>query len=713
MSAVSVRIAITVGLLGLVFAFVVFISGPSAILEAAASISYYQLAVILISMAFATALAILRLQFLARDLGYSISLREASKAFAVGYLVGIFTPQLLGQLIGRGAVLARRDIPFAATLTITGYERLAALFVSLALATAGAFILFGSVAVKLNLDGYNFLRLCIGVALAALCGAVLVWGGSAYRALKKIQLSHVRRFARSAVISALIQSATMAAYVTGASHFAPHATFTQVAAASALVMLSASIPISLAGWGIRELSAVAALGLIGVAPSASLAVAVVIGASTIPIATVLVMLDAALPDGKLLANSGLTAGPRTKVPDYTTALAWILPISIATLVFFQQFFPTAHGAINLNLADPAAVLAAMLSVGVWISQRGWPEMRIRHFWPYVLATTIVIAISIALGMSSIGWTSWAVVNKGVGWLVLLCYVASGVLIVQYGGEAGFNRLVTTFAVSGCTVVLLVVILAFVDAGHLPDRAEGFAQNANGFAFQMLMVAACCIALNTGRARLCCLALVILGLWCSHSRAGEAAAVAMGFAYVALVVSEKGWRFSLLVCAVGVAIGLGAAIAFISSAAFKLHLQQINTSDYEHVYSLMEGWRMFKSHPILGAGIGAFIHEHPNFDDGRGLIIHSTPLWLLAETGLVGASVFAMTFVRFVVTELRRWRLHDVPGRVLLFAVLGMGAMSSMHELLYQRTFWLLLGASAACKVVPSIGGKSNLDEVET
>jgi uncharacterized membrane protein YbhN (UPF0104 family) len=652
-------------------------------------------------MAAATGLASFRLKILAADIGYSISFREATRAFSVGYLVGTFTPQIVGQLVGRGAVLAKRDIPFAATLTITGYERVAALFVSVVLATIGAIVLFGSVGMKLNVHGYSFLYLCLGVALATSAGGLLIWGDAAHRTLKTIQFIHIRRFGRSALISGLTQSATMAAYVVGASQFAPHVPLAQIAAASALVMLSASIPISLAGWGIRELSAVAALGLLGIAPSASLAVAVIIGASTIPIAAGLVLSDTLLPHKERPARAPRPADFASDVPDYTTSLAWILPISVATLIFFQQFFPTNSGAINLNLADPVAVIAGLMFVGVWISRRRWPPMRLNYFWPHAVAATAVIACSIVVGMTSIGWTSWAVLNKGVGWLVLLCYFSSGALIVQYGGKDGFRALAETFVVSGCSTVLLAVVGALATTGHLPARAAGFAQNANAYAFQMLMVAVVCIALGRWY-RLNGVAIALFGVWVSHSRAAEASAVVMAVAYATLLAFDRRPRLALLACSVAAGIASIAAYAFITSASFQANLDRLNTSDSEHVRSVIEGWQMFLRHPVLGAGLGVFIHRHPGFDNGLGLIIHSTPVWLLAETGLIGTAIFVAPFVRMAATELRRWPLQDSVGRVLLFVLVGMGTMSTLHELLYQRTFWLLLGLCIACEIAPAM-----------
>src|SRR6185295_11755407 len=56
------------------------------------------------------------------------------------------------------------------------------------------------------------------------------------------------------------------------------------------------------------------------------------------------------------------------------------------------------------------------------------------------------------------------------------------------------------------------------------------------------------------------------------------------------------------------------------------------SSIDRMASLRAGWAMFIDHPILGSGLGAFLQEYKS-TSGAPLVIHSTPLWLLAETGI--------------------------------------------------------------------------------
>ncbi|MGH7015368.1 MAG: methyltransferase domain-containing protein, partial [Stellaceae bacterium] len=117
-------------------------------------------------------------------------------------------------------------------------------------------------------------------------------------------------------------------------------------------------------------------------------------------------------------------------------------------------------------------------------------------------------------------------------------------------------------------------------------------------------------------------------------------------------------------------------------------------DTERWTSLVGGARMFLAHPIFGAGLGAFVlsfaREHGTFT-----IIHSTPLWLLAETGLVGFAVFAAAYLYVLRREIRGSieNSTDAAGILLVLSLLAFGLMAQVHDLMYQRVFWLLVGAA--------------------
>src|ERR1700674_1887758 len=89
-------------------------------------------------------------------------------------------------------------------------------------------------------------------------------------------------------------------------------------------------------------------------------------------------------------------------------------------VFFQVHVPLREGLINVNLADPAAIIGAGLFLAVGFgSFEARPVWRLRFLELYVVAATLVLAFSLLHGILVIGPTEWAVTNKFLGWLFCL------------------------------------------------------------------------------------------------------------------------------------------------------------------------------------------------------------------------------------------------------------------------------------------------------
>jgi hypothetical protein len=120
-------------------------------------------------------------------------------------------------------------------------------------------------------------------------------------------------------------------------------------------------------------------------------------------------------------------------------------------------------------------------------------------------------------------------------------------------------------------------------------------------------------------------------------------------------------------------------------------------------SLSDGLAMFLQSPLVGAGLGAFMNAN-----GGILQIHSTPIWLLAETGLIGLIIFATPAIRLFVASWREGRADPIAA-MTVSVLLAFALMSSVHEMMYQRVLWLLLGAAAVRTVIaappPAAGGR--------
>lgn len=679
-------------------------------------------------------LASARLQLIAHDLGYPMRLRDALAALSLGQIAGSLFFQIVGQTAARTAFLSRRGMPLSGTLVITGYERLAALLVSVLIATGGAWFLFGRITVDLEHGGAAFVKLAVGLVLAVIAGAAFAWGKGVSQSLRRVAGPQAAgRIIRVIMLSVLIQLSTMAAYIVAARALAPMVDIGALAAAAAVVMLAAALPISLAGWGIRELSAIYALGIIGLPKEKALIVAVVVGCAALLVVGVLALVALLVP------RSGpppvkAAAGERI---DYAALLAWSVPVAAATAVFFQIHIPLARAPLNVNLADPVALVGALLFAAGAVRAGRLPSWRLPALNLHLALMTAVLAAAFLYGWSAHGWSGWAFTNRLVGWFVLLAYLATGALVVRVAGAIGFSVLTSTFVAVALAIVLIDAVIFAVIAANFQVpmeivryRIEGFTQNANAFALQLLLAIAALLSWPATRPRgqVLALTLALLGLWLTGSKAGLLALgavllvgvalgaariprlVAAGVASAALVLIIN-WLPDLIfaLAQTGKIVAHAARELFCSGcepapeagalvkrdfSALGVVASGYESSRTERAASLQAAWQMFLQHPVFGSGLGAFLEQHAR-QTGAPLVIHSTPLWLLAETGIVGLLVFAAPILRILTQAIGPARREDAAARFLVLGSVGFCVMASVHEMLYQRPLWLLLGAALA------------------
>ncbi|WP_068016535.1 O-antigen ligase family protein [Rhodoplanes sp. Z2-YC6860] len=545
--------------------------------------------------------------------------------------------------------------------------------------------------------------------MAAICGAS--WLG--YGALARQTLAPLftaRLIAQTFILlllALLVQIPTMAAYVLATHALAPQTKVDDLLAASTIVMFAASIPISFAGWGVREMSAIAALGAVGVAVNDAFAAAIVIGAGSILAMTFLLAVGGAAQGGKHSDEKALEAAIPTR--DYAQALAWCLPIAAAVSVLFQIYVPIGTGLLNVNLADPIALLAGSLFLLQAITTRTLPRWRVGGVNIAAVAATVMLGASLLIGASRFGLTDWALINRFVGWFVLLAFAATGALITTVAGRKGLRVMLLSYVGAALGVAVIEIVLVAISelTNELPQlvepgNIEAFALNRNFFAFQLLMAACVGIVLiESQRLRIVTLALLMAALWYSGSRSGWLAFLTTMVAAISTRhASIKEIAFGLAGAAA--CIGAIAAIAALNSspgaqlgAISGPELLPSSGSTAERLLSMTRGWEMFLDHPIFGAGLGAFRNLNIRTGDSViPLLIHSTPLWLMAELGLIGLIVFAAPGLTILITQFRLARTEPMAA-IAFLCIVSFAVMGGPAEMIYQRTFWLIIGATLA------------------
>jgi uncharacterized membrane protein YbhN (UPF0104 family) len=664
---------------------------PKTIADALLAFSWQTIAVVGLLLFAGAALAGPRLRSIAHQMGHNLTFGEAMQAMAFGQIGNTLSIQFFGQVAVRTALLRSRGLHLPENIALTSLEKLAAIVVSLSFALGGAFWLFGGVALRLDQGGFNFLHVVLGSLCAVAGGGLVGWAHLVRRAVRdRPAWDLIRPLLVSVAYTVCIQLCTAAAYVVAAMALAPGANVVDLAAASFVIMFAASLPISLSGWGVRELSAVFVLKAIGIPPGTAVAIAVTVGTLSLLVIAAIAASSLFLPKRPVATAPAFP--PHREAPDIATALAWLVPLLVATLIVIQIKAPTASGLLNVNPADPLAVIGAALFVHA-IYKNGAPAWRVSILPWHVATMTAAIILSFLIGVLSFGLTDWAVFNRLLGWLVLLAYASTGALIVQAAGATGASICVKTFvgAVVGVVAVGLSMI-AGQNAGlnlsaHFPVLPlEGLSGNRNGFAFLIVMALACTPVIGGNSV---VLALLGLGVWFTGSLAGMGTA-----ALVVLTGYLQGYfpALTMIKAAIFAAaiVLLFAAAPMLATTAGEATLSVAYYSDYsmaERLKSLHGGLELFLQHPLFGAGLGAYMDAQTRL--GAPLVIHSTPLWLLAEMGLAGFAAFAWFGWKLVRNSIAS---KDRESAALLLAVLGFCAFGAVHDMMYQRSIWLLAGA---------------------
>lgn len=410
--------------------------------------------------------------------------------------------------------------------------------------------------------------------------------------------------------------------------------------------------------------------------------------------------------------------------------AWGLGMVVAVAVFFQFHLFLPGGLINLNFADPFAALSLVaVSVHMLVSRK-LPVWRIERFNLALGMISLMILLGFIRGWLEIGITQWALGGRLLGWLVLLGYLSAGYLIVANLGAHGLRRLADTLIATIAIVVVLQVTLRLLanwginSGAQLTINFEGYAANRNAFAFQLLSVLTLLLGYSkvyarysiishySGRSLVFSLLLGILlaGLAWSGSRTGILTGVVM------LLLAGAGRLANYRI--------LGLGLIFAAVFLFGVHLAeqegpvnvqiqaeqrgqgkvQVQTnfsyeaSDQKRLVVLRRGFDLWLQSPVLGAGLGVF-HAKSQEWLGRPQVIENSLLWILAEFGLLGAGVCVWVFF-LLAGHVFRYGMNSPARRILLLLLVAFSMFSLLHEIFFQRIFWLVLGAVLAQSPFP-------------
>lgn len=655
-------------------------------------------------------LSFLRFHYSFRILGIRVSLSDALRSFLVGHLGSLLIFSVVGQAVGRAAILTNAGVSASAVTFLSLVERMIALGSLLVFALIGGFYTLGSLGFDMEHGGLYLVNLLVSLPLI-----FLIYAFFNRRRIRILFAQLADRLSWAAIagcffLSVIAHCAMLAAFYVQFSAYNQPVPVASAVGALAVVMFLAALPISFAGWGIRELSAAHVLGQLGVPAAIGVAVGAAIGLLSLLLVAVCFVATLFLsirPNSRpRFAVEGI--GVEATRHDIDRLFAALVSVLLPFAIMFQVRVPMPEHSLNVNLADIFAISASAVLALTWVSTRATVRRSQWIIAPLGLVT-LAIVIALIVGVASHGFQSWAFINRALGWFVILSYVSVGLLL---WGHSGRSRIVQTLRllVSAITIVAaLQVVLYAVDVSviSLPreimgQTLEGFLADRNAFAFQCIIAFIVHFLLRSYGEPRCGwiyrLVPIILAtsVVMTQSRTGW---VLLGVSSFLIFVLYPASRRDL-----SISVGTGVMLAL---ALLNLHLLWQpdafkvsklartvvrKSSDRERIETIVQGLELWRQAPLLGHGLGGFMQDRIA-NGHKALVIHNVPVWVLAEMGLVGFALIATGFVMFV-RGLMSYRLLPDARLVANAAFICLIAFclgGLTQDFFYQRIFWFVAG----------------------
>ena len=210
--------------------------------------------------------------------GIALPWQVALRANIAGNVGGFFVLSLFGHVMGRQLVLQRFGVRPVVNSSLAAYERALLALVSGVLGTLAAVYLLGQSVVADFVEQIALVQIVV-----AACGgwALSLWlGHSRFESKLSGRVFSRANFARVMAIAGLTlagQLLMLGCFVLGILAVSQDIPVPSMFAASAVISLAASMPITVGGWGVREVAAVYVLGHLGVPAADALTMSIMTG----------------------------------------------------------------------------------------------------------------------------------------------------------------------------------------------------------------------------------------------------------------------------------------------------------------------------------------------------------------------------------------------------------------------------------------------------
>ncbi len=414
----------------------------------------------------------------------------------------------------------------------------------------------------------------------------------------------------------------------------------------------------------------------------------------------------------------------TKSIKMISVLLCLLGIGIQTQILFGV--TDSYMGLRLNLGDFVMPCAGVIIFISLLRRRSfWPQWQspCRDVWFYMLLGLIFMGLGNAYIQEGT-LSHWAVFNRGIGWFVLTGYIffaGWGVTNLSEKHVLIFMKvfLLFTFATIICGTVWFFLFRLESDhtnTTYLYIQFSGLMGNRNAFAFLMI----CSLVLYTYFDDIKMIILpkiqsyltyiiwffLPLAMIFNGSRAGW---VGLGLVIVWFLLSKFKYTLRFILPALLLS-SLVVVYMYTHNSKSVFREDQNNKmsnlgdakTDQLRLTVAEDALELWAEHKFLGAGIGSFLLYQENKHGQILDQIDNSALWVLTELGIFGALVFGSFYMMALIALWRTYKTRQDPqdmygalAQAMMVIMVLFALFSLVHQILYARYLWFLLGVALA------------------
>lgn len=400
--------------------------------------------------------------------------------------------------------------------------------------------------------------------------------------------------------------------------------------------------------------------------------------------------------------------------------------------------------LRINLGDLLLPIAGIIVLNSLIAKKSrWPEWRVKYGYGWIIALILAILLAnvnsyLVNGM----WSRWGLLNKGIGWLVLMTYFFLGAWLTTNFDDKPiryFMKSLLFFFIGALPFFLIILILKDMgfDLGiaTISYPLSGFMANRNAYGF--LLVACLLFTTLFSYSKKPIIPLIwVQILWGLLPLAlvynGSLACIGMsGIVIIGILMKKRSHLQILLPLLIGVIflfifiepeiifkkrqIKRIAGLTTFSQENIKIKKNGLEiglAKDRLRISLIKDSFELWQQHPIFGAGLGSFMVDQIATYGGLTDTIHSTSLWIMTEMGIVGLLIFVSFYILCLKALWKRGPSKENFSSIFSFAtfyfLLCFGLMSLVHEFIYTRHMWMIMGFALAVPIAMRVEGEGEL-----